>query len=220
MSCSQLSRRRKFTNPGPATSTLETWVGGAACSRAASASASSRGLRPTALATVKATLVDQSPCSRRAGRSSSTTSGGWTPSPTRAERTASARTSRITNAWASGELAFVEHGVDPLDKVDGVERLGHVVVGAEVEASLHLRRLCLGGQENDGHVLRARVGASCFEHLETVELRHHDVDHDRVGPLLADGAQSLVAVAGGDDREALHLEVDLEQLEDHRVVVD
>ena len=37
--------------------------------------ASSRGLRPAALAVARATLEDQSPCSRRAGRSSSMASG-------------------------------------------------------------------------------------------------------------------------------------------------
>ena len=48
-------------------------------------SASSRGLRPAALAVARATFEDQSPCSRRAGRSSWTPfAGGSTPTAARA----------------------------------------------------------------------------------------------------------------------------------------
>src|SRR5205823_13940183 len=110
----------KFTNPGPATSTAATWGGGSALRISASCDASSRGLRPAALAATRAKLLDQSPYSRRAGRSTVNVGGsGCTSSLTSAARRASVRVSRITGASAS---RLGEDVVDPVDELERVER--------------------------------------------------------------------------------------------------
>ncbi len=88
--------------PGPAISTEVTWAGGSAVSCSARAPARARGLVPARLAVAMATLVDQSPCSRRTGRSRCTEVGStWRSRPSRWEResrawlTAAARRSRV-----------------------------------------------------------------------------------------------------------------------------
>ena len=68
-SWSQVWASRKLTKPGPATSTAVTCGGGSVVSASARAVASSRGLRPAALAVANAALVDQSPWSGLDGRS-------------------------------------------------------------------------------------------------------------------------------------------------------
>src|ERR1039458_5923105 len=79
-------------NPGPAISMATVWGGGLAVSSATRDSASFRGLPPACLAFTKTTLVDQSPCSRRAGRSRKTSLGSTaTSKPASAATLARAR---------------------------------------------------------------------------------------------------------------------------------
>src|SRR5438105_5820108 len=98
-SCNHVCARWKLTNPGPAISTLSTCAGGSLFRRSAIDWANSRGLRPAFFAEANATLLDQSPCSRRAARSRLMTSGsGWTSSATKASRSAATSWSRSTVA--------------------------------------------------------------------------------------------------------------------------
>ncbi len=55
--------------------------------------------------------------------------------------------------------------------------------------------------------------------LIAVELRHHDVEDHEVGMMLVGLLDRLFPVMGEQDVVALELEVDLQQAEDHRVVV-
>ncbi len=57
-------------------------------------------------------------------------------------------------------------------------------------------------------------------HLEAVDLRQHQVQHDEGGILRARLAQSLTSVIGGHDAEALAFEVGAHQRHDLAVVVD
>src|SRR5205085_1024132 len=154
-SYSHESWRRKLTNPGPATSTAATWRGGSSSMILAMSAASSRGLRPAALAVTRATLLDQSPCSRRAGRSSPMTGGASISRRTRAARRASTRSSLIIADLLTAGLG--QDVVDPLDQLQGVEGLGDVVGGAQFEPPLHVCRLGLGRQEDHGQGCRRRV---------------------------------------------------------------
>src|SRR5262245_60126142 len=94
-SCNQVGARWKFTNPGPATSTFVTCGGNSPLKTSTIWVARSRGFLCATFADAMATFDDQSPCSRRAGRSSPTTSGAATPSLSRAERRASSSTTLI-----------------------------------------------------------------------------------------------------------------------------
>src|SRR5947208_1402057 len=97
------------------------------------------------------------------------------------------------------------------------ERLGDVVVGAELEAEdlvdlLGLRR------EHDDRDGRARAQPPA--HLEPVHLAHHHVEHDEVQGRLGEALQRLPAVVGAYDLVAVLLEREAEQRLDRLLVVD
>ena len=111
---------------------------GRALRRSTSSPASSRGVAAVAASPVAmATFDDQSPCSRRAGRSRWISAGGSMPTSARAARRAVARVSRITGSTFGLSL---EQGVDPVDQVERLEGLGDVVVGTGFHARPSRRR--------------------------------------------------------------------------------
>ncbi len=55
--------------------------------------------------------------------------------------------------------------------------------------------------------------------LDAVEVGHHDVEQDDVGPDLLGLGQGLLAASGGDDAEALLAEGDRDELGDAWLVV-
>src|SRR5690606_27036676 len=71
----------------------------AAAMRSASSCASSLGWRPAAFAEVSATLLEKSPCSRRAGCSRWIVSGGWMPACSSGALSALASSARMVN-WS------------------------------------------------------------------------------------------------------------------------
>ena len=98
----------------------------------------------------------------------------------------------------------------------GVERLGDVVVGAEVEALRLVGGRALGGQQDD------RDGTPFTElahDLDTVEVGHHDVEQDDVRADLFGLGQGLFTAAGGDYAEALLAEGDRYEFRDPRFIV-
>ena len=107
--------------------------------------------------------------------------------------------------------------LDPRHQGSRVERLGHVVVRAQLQADDRVHVLGAGGQHQDRHVAAA---AQLAADLEAVHLGQHQVQHDqvRVAALVLD--QGLLAVGRGHDGEALLLEVQPDQLDDVALVVD
>ena len=97
-----------------------------------------------------------------------------------------------------------------------MERLGDVVVGAEIEALGLVGRRALGGQQDDRH--RAAL-AQLAHDLDAVEVGHDDVEQDDVGAHFLGLGQRLLAAARGDDAEALFTEGDGYELCDAWLVV-
>ena len=97
-----------------------------------------------------------------------------------------------------------------------VERLGDVVVGAEVEALGLVGGRALGRQQDD----RDRASLAQLAHdLDAVEVGHDDVEQDDVRADLLGLGQRLLAAARGDDAEALLAEGDRDELRDPWFVV-
>ena len=73
------------------------------------------------------------------------------------------------------------------------ERLHQVVVRTSVEAGDAVGDGLPGRQHQDGGAVAA--GADAARRLETVDVRHHHVEHDHIRALVHDGRQCLGAIA-------------------------
>src|SRR5215469_7929798 len=98
------------------------------------------------------------------------------------------------------------------------ERLGHVVVAADREASDSVGGGVAGGEEDDRYLVPRRPESPA--HIEAVHIRHHDVQHDEVWPRGLGLPQRLVAARRSGDRAPVELECDLDKLTDVGFVVD
>ena len=79
-----------------------------------------------------------------------------------------------------------EDGADAGDELARAERLGQVVVGAELEAE-QLVELVVAGREHDDR--DGRVAAQLAGDVEAVEAGQAEVEDDEVGASLADGRE-------------------------------
>src|SRR5919106_2000817 len=86
-----------------------------------------------------------------------------------------------------------QHGPHASAQLFRVERLGQVVVGAQFEAADYVIVMVLAGQKDDGDIGALAQAAHNFE---AVHVRHHDVQHNDVGPVLFGKSQGFVSVFG------------------------
>ena len=110
-----------------------------------------------------------------------------------------------------------EHALDPCDELARIERLRHVVVGANLEPDDLVDVLVAGREHEDRHV---RVLADASAELDPVAVRQVEVENDQGGGLLRDlderclgGRRRAHAVAsvlqiGGDERGDRRLVLD------------
>jgi hypothetical protein len=122
--------------------------------------------------------------------------------------------------WAGlgGGLGPAEDGLDPGHQLAGGERLGHVVVGAQLEAENPVGLLLPGRDDDDRHppaTLAQRPG-----HLEPVHPGQHEVEQDQPGALGVHGGQPGGPVGPPHDPEAVALQVQPDQVGDGRLVLD
>ncbi len=99
-----------------------------------------------------------------------------------------------------------------------VERLGDVVVGAELEALDLVDRAVAGGEHHDRHVGEL---ADPLEHPVAVQVGQADVQQHQVGALLLDEVDGAFAFAGPDDVDLspLQREAEPDRLHDVWLVV-
>ena len=115
------------------------------------------------------------------------------------------------------ELAAAELGADAAEQLADAERLGDVVVGADLEADDLVDLGVLRGQEDD----RSGCGRERPGRGRGRFGQHHDVEDQEVERDLAvaELVAGIVAVGREDDREALLLERVANRLADRRLVV-
>ncbi len=102
----------------------------------------------------------------------------------------------------------------------GAEGLGHVIVGAELQARHDVGLLALGREHDDGDALRRLVGLEHPADLEPVEAGQHQVEDDEIGPVGAGGLDGLLAGADRYDIVAVLREIVPDKLEDILFIID
>ena len=88
----------------------------------------------------------------------------------------------------------------PAAELADAERLGDVVVGADLEAEDLVDLVVAGGQHDDRNLA---PGAEPAADLDPVEARHHHVEDDEVEALRGEQVERLAAVACDHDLIAL-----------------
>ena len=97
-----------------------------------------------------------------------------------------------------------------------MERLGHVVVGPQVQALGLIRRGALRRQQDHRH--RPPL-AQLTHHLDSVEVRHDDVEQDDVRPDLLGLDQRVLSPVRRHDPESLFAQGDRNELGDAWLVI-
>ena len=118
---------------------------------------------------------------------------------------------------APGHARAPQRRLHPRAELAQREGLGDVVVGAQLEAEDLVDLLGLGREHDDRH-RGARAHAPA--HLEAVQAREHDVEHDEVEGRLAEAGERLAAVGGLHDLVAVLAQREREQRLDRLLVVD
>ncbi len=111
-----------------------------------------------------------------------------------------------------------QEGAHAREQLPERERLHEVVVGAEVEAADRVLLRVARGEHEDRRAVAARAQAAAD--LEAVEVRHQDVEDDRVELAVREPLQRVEPVGGRRDAVPVELERGLDRLADVGVVVD
>ncbi len=112
-----------------------------------------------------------------------------------------------------------QHGADAGHHLARVEGLGDVVVGAQLQADDAVGVIDPRGEHDDRDGGGGGVGAQGAGDVEAVAVGQHQVEHEQVGALAAQGAHGAGPVVGADDPEAGLLQVGPHQARDLAVVV-
>ena len=119
-----------------------------------------------------------------------------------------------------GEVAVraPQQRLDPAHQLAQPERLGQVVVGAELEADDLVDLVVARGQDEDRHLGSGRAEAA--QDLEAVHPGEPHVEHDEVGRLARRDLEAFLAGPGDGDLVALLLEGVLDAARDRVFVFD
>ena len=118
-----------------------------------------------------------------------------------------------------GRLGLLERVGHAQVELLEAERLRQIVVGAEAEALDAILLAAERGQKDHRHERQLGARAQRAHQRPAVELGHHHVGDDEIGPELIGAHQPLFAVAGRGDGVAALLQQRRDHAEDPRVVV-
>ena len=113
-----------------------------------------------------------------------------------------------------------KHRADAGDQLARAERLGHIIVGAGLEAADPVALLAARGQHHDRHVGGRRAAAQAAADLDPADALDHPVEQDDVGLDLVDEDQRFLAVAGAGHVVARALEMEGDEVRERAVVLD
>jgi len=97
--------------------------------------------------------------------------------------------------------------LDPGHQLPWAKRLGDVIVRAQLQANDPVGFLSLGGEHDDGKVLRLRICPKLSAYFQSVHLRQHEIQDDQIRRLPASPFQRLFAILGHAHLVSLPLQV-------------
>src|SRR6267143_3539890 len=92
--------------------------------------------------------------------------------------------------------------LDQPDEARLVDRLGHVVLDAELARQVHVLGAGPSGQDDHRQVARGRLAVEIADQIVAVETRHLQIGDDDVDRLLRELEERFGAIPGGDDVES------------------
>src|SRR5262249_23114563 len=109
-------------------------------------------------------------------------------------------------------VAATEDGAHPGDELARAERLGHVVVGAELEPEhpVHLPGPC--GEHHDRESARRLGSAEPAADLEAVDAGQHEIEYDQGRPIGLEAREGTLPRVRLPDIIAVLLEVEADEL--------
>ena len=110
-----------------------------------------------------------------------------------------------------------QHGADASEQLLQVERLGDVIVGAELQPLHLVGLLAARRQDDDGHLARLPQHRA---QIEAVEVGQRQVEHDQIGRRCTHIADGRLAVRDSVDAIAFEDEVVTQHAPEGRVVFD
>ena len=116
-------------------------------------------------------------------------------------------------------LGAAQHGPHARHQLARAERLGQIVVGAQLQADQPVGLLHAGGEHDDRQAVGGRVLAQGAGDVEAVQAGQHQVEHQQVGPLGAGQAQGGRAVARRQHAKARPVQIVAHDGHDARLVV-
>ena len=113
----------------------------------------------------------------------------------------------------------LENLVERLIEFGGVERLAYEGDFAKGDDFLDVGVKDTRGEENDGQVGIGRVGSQFSTNGEPAQAGHHDVADEHVRSPVFDGRQGIGAIGHGHDVVAVHIETELQEAAQCRVIL-
>src|SRR5438309_478043 len=110
--------------------------------------------------------------------------------------------------------------LDQLDEARLVDRLGHVVLDAQLTREVHVLGAGPSGQDDHRQVARGRLAVEIADQLVAVETRHLQIGDDDVDRMLRKLLERFGTIPGGDDVEPGTLEHSADELAHADRVVD
>src|SRR6266542_4222888 len=114
-------------------------------------------------------------------------------------------------------LAAAHNGLHARSKLFGAEWLGHVIVGADLQAAQDVLFLVAGGQHDDR---RLRLVPNAAADFEAIDLGQVAVEQDDVRVFAFPALQRLLAIHGRQDVVALEAQRVRHQIQQIHIVVD
>ena len=106
---------------------------------------------------------------------------------------------RVVQCQVTGAIGQMQHVIDVLAERGPVERLEQERGGARRQGTLQRAAAFVARQDENGNVLKRGVAAHAPDEVETIEVRHLEIDDGEIDDLGLKARQRLEAVLGLDD---------------------